>query len=94
MSAQDDGHVTIPTKEAIEHGRRAIGALRDKARRWQAEAEAAGDDDKARRNKWLAFMLEHDLLGSDEGGCVITAFDLRWLDDGFRSMMEEVRNGL
>lgn len=38
-------------------------------------------------------MLVRDLYGYDDGGCVIVAFDARWLDDKFRSMMEEVRRG-
>lgn len=77
--------MTLPSKEAVEYGRLVVGQLRDKLRSWEAKAKAEGDPEKERRMRFAAFMLERDLLGSEEGGCVIVAFDLRKLDDEWRA---------
>jgi hypothetical protein len=82
--------VNIPSKEAIEFGRSAATRLAEKLRRWEQESVAKGDRERAERNKWAAWMVERDLLGQSQG-CVIAAFDERWLDDEFRSMMEAAK---
>lgn len=90
MSERDTTLPTLPSTEAVEYGRLVVGHLRDKLRGWEAKAKAEGDADKERRFRFAAFMLEHDLLGSDEGGCVITAFDQRKLDPEWRAWYEGV----
>ena len=42
-------------------------------------------------NRKVARLLDMFLLGSEDGGCVITPFDQRWLDPTFRSIYEEAR---
>lgn len=81
----------IPSKEAVEYGRKALAQVRDLCAQWEQEAKAKGNSESADRNHWVVFILNHKLLGYDDGGCVITAFDQRWLDDKFRADMEQVR---
>lgn len=78
--------MTIPSIEAIEYGR---GVLEREVKRltdFEAQAASRGDDEAAARwariRKWLSWQV----LGDGEG-CVVTAFDSRWLNDSFRSVM-------
>ena len=84
-------NITVPSVEAVEYARSALEQVRDLLQEWEAKAKAEGDDAKADKHHWAAFILNHKLLGYDDGGCVITAFDKRWLDPEFREAMEKVR---
>ena len=84
-------NITVPSVEAVEYARKAVERVRDLLLKWEADAKAQGDDAKADKHHWAAFILTHKLLGYDDGGCVITAFDKRWLDPNFREAMEQVR---
>ena len=81
--------MTIPSVEAVEYGRSVLQAEIQRLKGFEASAAAKGDRDAAERwgrlHKWLSWQV----LGDGEG-CVITAFDKRWLDESFRSMMGEV----
>lgn len=81
----------VPSVEAVEYGRKVIGRLIDKYRGWEQKAKAAGDEEQEIGWRRIANSLVRDLYGYDDGGCVITAFDKRWLDPEFRRVMEEVR---
>ncbi len=91
MTAQGTGNEeyapAIPSKDAVEYGRSVIGPKIDKYRRWERQAKAKGDEEQMLSWRRLANMLVRDLYGHDDGGCVIAAFDVRWLDDGFRDTM-------
>jgi hypothetical protein len=78
----------IPDKATIEYGRHVIQPVHDLLKEWERKAEAEGDDEKRRRMRFAAYMIQHRFLGSGEG-CVITSFDERWLDDGFRQSMAD-----
>ena len=84
-------NIEVPSVEAVEYARSALEQVRDLLQEWEAKAKAEGDDAKADKHHWAAFILNHKLLGYDDGGCVITAFDKRWLDPNFREAMEQVR---
>lgn len=79
----------IPDKATIEYGRRTIGALRDKLKDWEQKAAREGNEDRQRRCRYAGMMIDRELLGGE--GCVIAAFDERWLDDEFRQVMGEAR---
>ena len=80
--------MTIPSVEAVTYGRAALEREVKRLQDFEASATAKGDRDAAERwgrlHKWLSWQV----LGAGEG-CVITAFDPRWLDESFRSMMAE-----
>lgn len=91
MAGQTDKpKITVPSIEAVEYARKAVGQVRDLIAKWEAEAIAKGHHDDAERHHWAKFLLEHKLLGYEDGGCVITAFDKRWLDPKFREAMEAI----
>lgn len=79
----------VPSVEAIEYGQRAVGGLRDRLRRWEKECAEKGDDEGAEQWRRMANLIEMRLLGGS--GCVITAFDDRWLDPTFRTAMAAAR---
>jgi len=81
---------TVQSIETIEYGRRVIGRLIEKYEGWERQASDEGLDDVARRWRAVHSALRRDLYGYDDGGCVITAFDKRWLDPEFRDAMAEV----
>ena len=70
--------MNIPSVESVEFGRRVVQNLRDK---YQHLAEAS---EPQYRERWafLVKMIDRDMLNSE--GCVVTAFDERWLDSEFR----------
>lgn len=84
----------VPPVEAVEYGRRVIGAMVEKYRRFEQAAMANGNTESARRFRAVHGALSRDLLGREEGGCVITPFDARWLGEPFRSFMAEVQASL
>jgi hypothetical protein len=75
----------IPSKEAIEYGRRVIQKEVDRFKGFARRANGNADIEVAVRMdvRWRAVQ---QLLG--DGGCVIAPFDERWLDDNFRKMYE------
>lgn len=81
----------IPSIEAIEYGRSVLAHHIERYRGFEEQSHAKGDEEQAQRWARIHRALVHDLYGYDEGGCVIVAFDKRWLDPEFRSMMEEAR---
>jgi hypothetical protein len=76
--------ITVPSIEAVEYGRAVLEREIKRLQDFEASATAKGDRDAAERwgrlHKWLSWQV----LG-DGKGCVITAFDARWLDESFRS---------
>lgn len=76
----------IPSVEAVEYGREVLEREVERLRRFEAKAAERGDVEAAERwgrlRKWLSWQV----LGGSEG-CVITAFDARWLDESFRRTM-------
>ena len=80
----------IPSVEAVEYGRRVmlneIGKLKD----FEKQARTKGDEDAAERWKLRWKWMDWKLVGPGEG-CVITAFDARWLDPEFRRIYESAR---
>jgi hypothetical protein len=80
---------TIPTKDAVTYGREVVMREVERLRKGQHEFEAKGEDEKAARWRFAAYWMERTL----GHGCVIGPFDERWLDDKFRSTMEEVFRG-
>jgi hypothetical protein len=78
----------VPSHEAVEYGQRAVGQVVDRLRTGQANYAAKGEREAERRWRFAANFIERALLG--DSGCVITAFDGRWLDDHFREVMTEV----
>lgn len=84
------GIIEVPSVEAVEYARKAVEQVRDLLDKWEAEAKTQGDEAKADKHHWASFILTHKLLGYDDGGCVITAFDKRWLDPKFREAMEAI----
>lgn len=86
----DKVNIEVPSVEAVEYARKAVEQVRDLIDKWEAEAKAEGDTAKADKHHWVSFILTHKLLGYDDGGCVVTAFDKRWLDPEFRRMMEAI----
>jgi hypothetical protein len=81
----------IPSKEAIEYGRRVIQKEVDRLKGFVETARAHGDFGVAERHdiRWRAIA---QLL--DDGGCVIAPFDERWLDDTFRNTVQSAYNDL
>lgn len=82
--------ITVPSIEAIEYGRRVIQPVHDLLKEWEAKALSEGDEVRASKFRFTAFMIQTKLLGHDDGGCVITSFDKRWLDPKFRQAMEAI----
>jgi hypothetical protein len=85
MSKSQPEQLQIPSKEAIEYGRRVIQKEVDRLKQFARQANGKGDVEVAVRMavRWRALQ---QLLG--DGGCVIAPFDERWLDDNFRKMYE------
>jgi hypothetical protein len=81
----------IPSKEAIEYGRRVIQKEVDRLKGFAHQASSKADIDVAVRMdvRWRALQ---QLLG--DGGCVIAPFDERWLDDNFRDAIQATYNSL
>jgi hypothetical protein len=81
----------IPSKEAVEYGRRVIQKEVDRLKGFARRANGNADIEVAVRMdvRWRAIA---QLLG--DGGCVIAPFDERWLDDNFRKMYETVIESL
>jgi hypothetical protein len=79
----------IPSKEAIEYGRRVIQKEVDRYKKFTEVAREKGDIGIAERHdiRWRAVC---QLLG--DGGCVIAPFDERWLDDTFRNTVQSAYN--
>lgn len=78
--------MSVPSIEAVEYGRGVLEREIKRLQDFEAQAASRGDEEAALRwgriRKWLSWQV----LG-DGQGCVITAFDARWLDESFRSMM-------
>ncbi len=79
----------IPSVEAVTYGRNVI--QREIKRLQDFERQARERDDESAADKWhqTSRWLDWQVLG-DGKGCVITAFDARWLDEEFRGMMSKV----
>jgi hypothetical protein len=81
----------LPPLVAVEYGRAVL--LREIERLQGFERMMADDGQSAAASRWRSRwqVIEKDLLGFDDGGCVITPFDKRWLDLTFRETMTAVR---
>lgn len=83
----------IPSKEAIEYGRRVIKQKLDRLE--NVAKDEKNHPDLRQRFRYLASMIRLQLYGYEENsGCVILPFDERWLDDDFRKMMQGVYDTL
>ncbi len=78
----------IPSVDAIEYGRRVLDNEIARLRKFEADAAADGRVEQSERWRYMARWLER--MRGDGTGCVITAFDSRWLNDGFRAMYKDV----
>lgn len=78
--------MTIPSIEAVEYGRGVLEREIQRLKDFEAQAASRGDDEAEARWRRLYCWLSWSMLGDGEG-CVVTAFDARWLDESFRSMM-------
>jgi hypothetical protein len=76
------GH--LPSKETVEYARQAVKRVIDKYQRFEDECRAKGQAEQADRWRAVHWALTRDLYGYEDGGCVVVAFDQRWLDDEFR----------
>lgn len=76
----------VPSREAVEYGREVVIREVERLRKGEREFIAKGEPEKAARWRFAAFWMERTL----GHGCVVGPFDERWLDDQFRSTMEEV----
>jgi hypothetical protein len=81
----------IPSVETVEYGRRAIGELIRRYERFETQAAEAGKPDASRRFRAVHAALRRELYGHEDGGCVVTSFDARWLNPEFRAAMTQVR---
>lgn len=72
-----------PTKEAVRYGRDAM--LRELERIDRMAAHETFTSERREFYAGMAKWLRMRLMGGE--GCVVTAFDERWLDDGFREWM-------
>lgn len=81
----------VPPVEAVQYGRRVVEAVREQYRSFERAALANGNTDSARRFRAVHTALTRELLGHEDGGCVIVPFDARWLDEPFRALMAKVR---
>lgn len=79
-----------PSVETVEYGRRVVQAMHDKYARFEQQAREKGDEAQADSWRRITWALTRDLLGYEDGGCVITAFDRRWLDPEWRAWYEGV----
>lgn len=61
----------VPTQEAVNWARATVLRSMEKFRRWESEAAAKGEPERAKRWRAMAYMFEHELIG---GGCVIGPF--------------------
>lgn len=61
----------VPTQEAVDWARQTVLRSVEKFRRWEKEAAAEGEPERAKRWRAMAYMFEHELIG---GGCVIGPF--------------------
>lgn len=86
VDAERPSESTVPSVAAVAYGRGVLEREVERLKGFEASALAKGDRDASERwgrlHKWLSWQV----LGAGEG-CVITAFDARWLDESFRSMM-------
>lgn len=80
--------VNIPSKEAVEYGRRVIGQERERMVKFMASSHERGDQEAWAKWKRVVFVIDRFLMS--DAGCTITPFDERWLDDEFRAVMEQV----
>jgi hypothetical protein len=81
----------IPSKEAIEYGRRVILKELERYRKFVHKANQNGDHEIAMRHAMRSQAIAQ-LLGG--GGCVIAPFDERWLDNNFRDSVQSAYNDL
>lgn len=58
----------------------------EKLREFERRSNQDGVHARAERFKRVRIWIQRELLG-DPDSCVITAFDERWLNDGFRADM-------
>ena len=79
----------IPSREAVEYGRKILMNEIVRLRNLQYSSRSEGEELNSLKWKAIADWIDNRILGF-EGGCVITGFDVRWLDDSFRSAMKEV----
>lgn len=80
--------VKIPSVETVEYGRRVIERDVERLKDFTCQAIERGDTEQAEDWRRIESWLHRSFLGGE--GCVITAFDSRWLNPEFRSIMEEV----
>lgn len=81
---------TIPSKEAIEYGRRVIKQMLDRLE--NVAKDEKQEPDLRQRFRYLANMIRMQLYGfENNSGCVIRPFDDRWLDDDFRKIYEDAQ---
>jgi hypothetical protein len=81
----------IPSKEAIEYGRRVILKELKRYRGFVHHANQDGQHELAERHAMRSRAIAQ-LLG--DGGCVIAPFDERWLHDDFRDAIQTTYNSL
>jgi hypothetical protein len=79
----------IPSKEAIEYGRRVIQKELERYRAFVHKSNQNGQHELAERHAMRSRAIAQ-LLG--DGGCVIAPFDERWLDDAFRDSVQMAYN--
>jgi hypothetical protein len=79
----------IPSIETVEYGRKAITAAVERYEEFSRQAASDGNAEAAKRHRIRANVMRHELLGGE--GCVITAFDQRWLNPEFRAATTEIR---
>lgn len=77
--------MTVPSVETVEYGRRVVLHQIEKLKRFENESRHI-DPHKAQEWRMAWRYMERTLIGPGEG-CVITAFDERWLDPEFRERM-------
>lgn len=84
----EDRPEAVPTAEAVAYGRRVLQHEVDRLRKFELQARARDDVEAAERWRRIYQWIEWSVIGKGEG-CVITAFDERWLNESFRSIMSE-----
>lgn len=78
---------TLPSVEAIEYGRGVLTRQVEQLRRFEADALTSGDAEQSERWRRTADWIEWRILG-DGKGCVITGFDPRYANPGYRAVVE------
>lgn len=76
--------MSAPSRDTIEYGRRAVErvvVLLDQ----MSKSPNIDSADRKEGYRRASRLVEDKLCGSE--GCVISAFDKRWLDDDFRQTM-------